>query len=244
MRRFCWGLGVKSSTYAKIRLLLLGKTVNKKIVTLTLLLIGLLAFTGCLDELTTEKKPEKKLLVGKADEQFHKRSQECFTEANYTGALHYDLKQLEEDLKYYKEQSAEIAVDYNDIGLDYDKLKDYNSSVLYYKKAIKIDNLVLKLTNPEKATTYYNLASSYDSLKRYDKALNYYLKSLSIKQKLEYKLITYQDIAKIYKRKKEDKQALLYYKNAFIVYKKLKEKDKAVGVNILENMKELEKRIK
>ena len=210
---------------------------NKKI--LTFLLVGLLGFTGCLDELVTEKKPEKKLLVGKADEHFHKLSQGCFNEGNYTGALHYDLKQLQEDLKYYKEQSAEIAVDYNDIGLDYDKLKEYNSSVIYYKKAIKIDNQVLKLTNPEKATTYYNLASSYDSLKLYDKALKYYLKSLRIKQKLEYKLITYQDVAKIYKRKKDDEKALIYYRNAFIVYKKLKEKDKAVGVNILESIEQL-----
>ena len=215
---------------------------SKKILTVTLLLVGLLGLTGCLEELNSEKKVEKKLLSGKADEGFYKRSQEYFQEANYTGALHYDRKQLEEDLKYYKEESAEIAVDYNNIALDYDKLKEYNNSIIYYRKAIKIDNKVLELKNPEKATTYYNLASSYDSLKLYDNALNYYLKSLGIKQKLKDKLVTYQNIAKIYKRKREDKKALLYYKNAFIVYKKLEPKDKAVGFNILENMEQLEKR--
>ena len=220
------------------------RNMSKKILTVVLVLAGLLGLTGCLDEFHSEKKVEKKLLSGKADESFHKRSQEYFEEANYTGALHYELKQLEEDLKYYKEQSAEIAVDYNNIALDYDKLKDYNRSIIYYQKAIKIDNKVLDVNNPEKATTYYNLASSYDTLKLYDKALNYYLKSLSIKPKLKDKLVTYQDIAKIYKLKKEDEKALLYYKNAFIVYRKIKEKDRAVGVNILENIEQLEKRKK
>jgi len=218
--------------------------VSKKILIVALSLIGLLGLTGCLDELNSDKKVEKKLLSGRANEGFYKHSEECFKEANYTGALHYERKQLEEDLKYYKEESAEIAVDYNNIALNYDKLKEYNNSIIYYQKALKIDNKVLDLKNPEKSTTYYNLASSYDSIEDYDKALNYYLKSLRIKQKLKYKLITYQDVAKIYKRKKDYKNALIYYKNAFIVYRKLEPKDKAVGVNILKNMEQLEKRKK
>ncbi len=206
-----------------------------------LLILTILLFTGCFDTLNKEQKVERKLLVGDANESYHKKADNYYKEANYKEALKYELKQLEEDLKYYRDISAEIAVDNNNIGLNYYKLKEYNQSILYYKKAIKIDNIVLDLDNYERGVTYYNIASAYNKIKEYDKALNYYLKSLKIKPRLEDKLVTYQDVAKIYNRKKEYNKALLYYKNAFIIYKKVKQQDRAVGVNILENIQQLEK---
>jgi len=211
---------------------------NKKLYFLAISL-NIILLTGCLKEETEENKVERKLLQGEASENFHQEAEKFFAEGDYRRALQSELQQLEEDLKYYKRESAEIAVDYNNIALNYDKLKEYNNSIIYYQKAIKIDNKVLELDNHEKSTTYYNIASSYESIKAYDKALNYYLKSLQIKAKPKEKLITYQDIAKIYQLKGDQDKALLYYKNAFIVYKRVEPKDKAIGVNILENMEAL-----
>jgi len=217
---------------------------SKKILTVSFLLVGMVVTTGCLDEFKEKKKIERKLLAGTPTEEYYEHSQEYFEEGNYTGALKYDFQQLEEDLKYYREESAEIALDYNNIALDYDKLKDYNNSITYYQKVIKIDNLVLEPNHPERATTYYNIASSYDSLKVYDKALNFYLKSLKIEKDSESIFITYQDIAKIYEHKESHKQALYYYQKALVLYKKSVKKDKAIGENLTESITALKQKIK
>jgi len=217
---------------------------SKKILTVALLLVGLVATTGCLDDFKDKEKVEHKLLKGTPDEQYYEHAQEYFEEGNYSEALKYDFKQLEEDLKYYTEKSAEIALNYNNIALDYDKLKDYNNSIKYYLKAVKIDNIVLDRDNPERATTYYNLASSYYSLKNYDEALKFYLKSLKIDKEPEDRLITYQDIAKIYEYKKSYKQALHYYQKALILYKKSNREDKITGLHIKESIQKLKMKIK
>ena len=217
---------------------------RKKILTVTLLLFGMVITSGCLDDFKEKKKVEKKLLTGTPTEEYYEQAQEYFEEGNYTGALQYDFKQLEEDLKYYKEQSAEIALDYNNIALDYDKLKDYNNSVSYYQKVIKIDNIVLDKDNPERATTYYNIASSYESLKLYNNALNFYLKSLKIDKDSESRLLTYYDIAKIYEETGNHKQALPYYQKALALYKKSIKKDQAMGENITQAITRLKQKTK
>ncbi len=217
---------------------------SKKILTVTLLMLGMVMVTGCLDELNEKKKVERKLLVGTPTEAYYEKAQEYFEEGNYTGALEFDLKQLEEDLKYYREESAEIALDYNNIALDYDKLKEYNHSISYYHKVIAIDDTVLEPNNPERATTYYNLASSYDDLKKYDNALHFYLKSLMIDQDSESILLTYYDIGKIYEAKKRYKEALLYYKKGLNLYNKSLKQERAMGENITQAIRRLEQKLK
>jgi tetratricopeptide (TPR) repeat protein len=217
---------------------------SKKILTVTLLLVGMVVITGCLDDFKEKTKVEKKLLTGTPNEEFYEHSQAFFEEGNYTGALIYDLKQLKEDLQYYPDISAEIALDYNNVALDYDKLKEYNKSITYYTKVIEIDNIVLDRDNLERATTYYNIASSYESLKLYDKALNFYIKSLNIERESENRLLIYQDIAKIYGYKKSYKQSLYYYQKALILYNKSTNQDKATGVNINESILNLKEKIK
>ncbi len=216
----------------------------KKCVYIKILSISLLLFTGCFDDFNRDKIVKKELLKGEANESYHKKADSFFDEGNYAEALKYELEQLKEDLKYYREDSAEIAVDYNYIALNYKKLKDYNRSITYYEKAIKIDNKVLDLTNPQKSIDYYNIASTYDAMRLYDKALDYYLKSLTIKPNQKDRLETYRDIGKIYKEKRDYRNSLIYYKNAFFLYKKLEPKDKALGVDILENIQEINKILK
>lgn len=204
----------------------------------------LLLLTGCFNNFERDKVEKKNLLKGDANESYHKEADRYYEEGNYSQALKYEFKQLEEDLKYYKDISAEIAVDYNNIGLNYLKLKDYNNSISYYQKAIKIDNIVLDLNNHERVVTYYNIASSFYAKKEINKALNYYIKLLKINPTLKERLDTYQQIGEIYKEKRDYQNSLLYYKNAFIIFRKVKPKDDAVGVNILESIIELEKIMK
>jgi len=194
---------------------------SKKILTVTLFLILLLGVTGCLEDFIEEEKVERTLLKGSPTEEYYIKSQKYFIESNYSEALQYDFKQLEEDLKYFKEQSAEIAVDYNNIGLDYKKLKKYEDALSYYKKALYIDNIVLSKKSIEKATTYYNIASSYASLGDYNTSLIYFKKSLTIDTNKEKRVASYQEIGTIYEQIKAYKLSFFYYKKALEIQKKL-----------------------
>jgi len=153
---------------------------NIKFLTTSILVIFSFFFTACLTDNKESKEQVKSLLTGEPSEKYHMLSQKYFKEGEYRKALKYNIKQLNEDLKYYKKESSEIALDYNDIGLNYDKLKEYTRAIEYYQKAIQIDNIILDDNNTERATTYFNLASSHDALDNYDEALEYYLKALAI----------------------------------------------------------------
>jgi len=153
-----------------------------KFLSRTIFVSSLFFFTACLTDTTETKESTKVLLKGEPSEKFYKLSQKYFEEGEYKKALEYDIKQLNEDLKYYREESLEIALDYNNIGLDYDELKRYTEAIAYYEKAIKIDDITLEENSTERATTYFNLASSQDAIENYDEALKYYLKALAIEK--------------------------------------------------------------
>jgi tetratricopeptide (TPR) repeat protein len=216
----------------------------KKILTVAILLFGVFGLSGCLENFQEEKKIEKKLLTGTADESNHKKAETYFQEANYSEALKYDLKQLEEDLLYYREKSAEIALDYNDIGLDYAKLKKYKKALEYYTKAMNIDNVVLTATSIEKATTYYNIATSYQSLKDYPNALLYYNKALEIDQDKENIIASYQEIGMVHEKTKLYRLSFDFYKKALELQEKLYNKDDERIFTTKEKLRELGKLLK
>jgi len=153
---------------------------NIKLLSRAIVILFSFFFTACLSDTTESKKPVKVLLKGTPSEEHHLLAQKYLQEGEYRKVLEHEIKQLNEDLKYYEEERAEIALDYNDIGLAYDNLKEYSRAIEYYQKAIKIDDIVLENNSSERATTYFNLASSYDTLENYNKALHYYLKASTI----------------------------------------------------------------
>jgi len=217
---------------------------SKKILTVTLFLPLLVGVTGCLESFKEEKKVKRVLLKGSPTEEYYQDSQKYFLDGNYSEALKYDFKQLEEDLKYFQDQSAEIAVDYNNIGLDYKKLKEYGKALEYYKKAMKIDNRVLSAKSIEKATTYYNIASSYASLKDYNNSLAYFEKSLSIDTDKEKILASYQEIATIYEKNKAYALAFTYFKKALNLQEKLYKKEDEAFLRIKSKLQELGQKLK
>jgi len=219
-------------------------SMNKKILTATLFLILFLTLTGCLDTFEEEKKVERVLLKGSPSEENYQQSQKYFLEGNYSEALKYDEKQLEEDLRYFKEQSAEIAVDYNNIGLDYDNLKEYNKALEYYKKAMKIDEIVLPQNSIERATTYYNIASSYASLEEYNLSLDYFHKTLKIDIYEENVVASYQEMGTIYEKTKNYKRSFHYYTKALKLQEKLYPKEDEKIFTTKSKLRELGKHLK
>ena len=65
---------------------------------------------------------------------------------------------------------------YYNMGVAYEKLKDYENAINSYKKAIKI--------NPNYDKAYYNMGVAYGKLKDYENAINSYKKAIEIDPKL------------------------------------------------------------
>jgi len=222
---------------------------TKQILLISIILGVSLSVVGCNENSEKKASLSQPLLKGKSDQSNYEMAQKFFNEGDYKQALAYDMKQLQVDLKYYKEQSAEISLDYNNIGLDYDELEAYNKAVEYYSKAMEIDNIVLDKNSTERATTYYNIASSYDALGENNNSLTYYFKALEIDKMVsgEYHedvLSSYLDIAKLYDKTEKYTSALTYYKKALKVQEKLYEKDDPDTKVTQRIIEELEKKVK
>ena len=200
--------GVHSNGYSLVR----------KLLTSVILVVSLCSFWACSDDKNSTKETKTTLLKEEPSGKHAELSQKYFEEGEFKKALDEDKKQLAEDLKYYKKQSPEIALDYNNIGLDYDELKEYTKAIEYYKKAMEIDEKTLDKNSTERSTTYYNFASSNDALGNYDEALKYYLKALNI-DKIglgEFSrdvLDEYENIAKIYEKIGKIDLSIEYYQN-------------------------------
>lgn len=184
-----------------------------------ILLFFTLFLTACNDEHKEPLTPKRVLLEGNASIENHNHAQIYFKEGEYEKALEYDIKQLEEDLKYYKEISLEIASDYNDIGLDYDEIKNYDKALEYYLKTMKIDEVVLEENSTECATTFYNVAATYDALHQYSNAIKYYSKALIIDESLlgayhPEVLAEYESLALVYEHISKYKLSLKYWKKS------------------------------
>jgi tetratricopeptide (TPR) repeat protein len=207
--------------YDKIRKYTLGVIIMPKtqITFITILLLCILLFTACNDEKKETLTQKRVLLEGNASEEYYHLAQKYFADGEYEKALALDLKQLEEDLKYYKEISLEIALDYNNIGLDYDELKNHEKALDYYLKTIKIDEITLEENSTERSTTYYNVASTYDALEQYPKAIEYYEKALELDKVLlgaynEDVLSEYEGLAIAYGKILKPKLSLKYWKKS------------------------------
>ena len=215
----------------------------QKLLPLTPLLIVIGCFIGCGDLNSASSTQPLKLRTGTPSEENHQKAEASFYDFNFTDALAYDKAQLTEDLTYFREESAEIALDYNNIALDYAKLKEFNLSLEFYQKAMLIDTKVLDLNNTERLTTFYNIASTYESLKVYKQAEAYYLKSLEGSKNKEQIFMSFQDIARVYTKEKKYEDAILYYQKALNMELNLNRKDNSRAV-IEALIIDLKKRIK
>lgn len=191
-------------------------------------------FIACNEEQKASKTLTQTPLEANASEENYHLAQKHFNEGEYEKALAFDLKQLEEDLKYYEAMSLEIALDYNNIGLDYDELKKPKKALEYYLKTMKIDNIRLEENSTERSSTYFNIATTYNNLGEYAKAIDYYLKALKIDEKSLGKehpevLAEYESLAIVYGNFLKPNLSLKYWK------KSLGYKEKKYGKYSLES---------
>ena len=68
---------------------------------------------------------------------------------------------------------------YNNIGIIYNKLKEYNIAEKYFNKAIKYYIKALEL-DPHNYITNYSIASSFYKKENYDNAIKYSKKAISL----------------------------------------------------------------
>ena len=216
---------------------------------LFILLLVTFFFTACN---FGEKEPleaKKILLEGNASEENYTIAQKHFIDGEYEQALAFHLKQLEEDLKYYEEVSLEIASDYNNIGLDYDELKNYEKALEYYLKTMKIDEIRLEQNSTERSTTFYNVAAAYDALEQYSNAIKYYEKALAIDEMLQgvYHpdiLAEYEGLAIAYKNILKPTLSLKYWKKS-LAFKEHEYDKYSLDTNeTREKVEELEEQLK
>ena len=141
-------------------------------------------------------------------------------------ACNYDLA-----LKYYNRalhiaeknnDSVDIVISYNYIGMVYSKKNDYDKTLDLYNKVLTICKAKLGEEHTNVAVSYNNIGSVHHAKSDYDKALDYYTKALTIqKAKLGEEhtdvALSYNNIGSIYYEKDEYDKTLEYHNKALTI---------------------------
>lgn len=104
--------------------------------------------------------------------------------AQYKTALKYYQEALTIREKLFKTDCPDIAVSYNDIGIEYGHLGMYEQALEYHQKSLKIKRRVFGDEHLETAITYNNIGVLFMSTGNYDKALKYCLNAHEIEKKV------------------------------------------------------------
>lgn len=149
-------------------------------------------------------------------------------ESNYVKAQSIFTKGLELKMELYGEESIEIAIAYNIIGLAFNTVKKDNQKAKeYYNKSIAIFLKVCQGENHEElARPYHNLAFLYEENNEYELAEYYHMKSLEIRRRLsgeEHKETAwnYNSIAHFYRDRKDYVKAEEYYEKSMALRMKI-----------------------
>jgi tetratricopeptide (TPR) repeat protein len=89
---------------------------------------------------------------------------------NQKEALKYKKHALEIQRKLYSENHRIIARSLHNIGISYYKLKDYNSALIYFEQAFKIQCQLIGETSPDKSTIFSNIIVCIAKLRRFQEA--------------------------------------------------------------------------
>lgn len=82
------------------------------------------------------------------------------------------------------EKGEQTAGAYNNIGVVYYNLSEYDDALKYYGKALEIRKKVLGAKHPDTANSYNNIGIVYYDLGKYKDALKYYKDALKIQEKV------------------------------------------------------------
>ena len=82
--------------------------------------------------------------------------------------------------KIFGEEHADVAASYNNLGIVYQDLGQYNEAKEYYEKALIIKKKIFGEEHAAVATSYNNLGSVSQDLGQYNEAKEHYEKALII----------------------------------------------------------------
>ena len=158
--------------------------------------------------------------------------------AYYEESIEVNLRfiQLSEETNGQNETTADA---YNNIGVVYDYLGDYDKALEYYNKALKISKAVLGENHRDTAMSYGNIGVVYDNLGDYDKALEFKNKALEIQKDVLGEnhpdtAMSYGNIGNVYSDLGDYDKALEYYFKALEIRKDVlgeKHPDTAISYN-------------
>jgi tetratricopeptide (TPR) repeat protein len=148
---------------------------------------------------------------------------------DYKEELKYRLRASEISEKILGEYHVDTISSYNDIGIVYYFIGEYDKALEYYEKALEIKEAIYGEYNLSNATSYNNIGLIYyHHYGDYDKALEYYLKALSLWEDFLGKddtntAISYNNVGEVYNAKGDYDKALEYH------FKALKIREKVFG---------------
>ena len=117
-------------------------------------------------------------------------------------------------LSLLAEKEIEQAKAYNQIGLLYSSLEDYDKARSQYLTIINNDRNTSELYQKYKGYALHNMGSSYLYEKNYNKAVEYFLKASKLNRPDKEQFVTYFDLGKCYEAKGELSLAVDYYRKA------------------------------
>ncbi|MEM1312904.1 MAG: tetratricopeptide repeat protein, partial [Patescibacteria group bacterium] len=101
----------------------------------------------------------------------------------YLGEFSIALKEYQMCLNYYKtinSKHPKIAVAYNNIAFTHMKIQDYDSSILYHRKALRIRLNTLPENHPQVISSYNGMGIVYTVNEQYDSAEFYFKKCVQL----------------------------------------------------------------
>ena len=104
------------------------------------------------------------------------------SKGEYTVAIHYYEKAIENLLKIVSSNDPTLATSYNNIGTAYECMGEYSKALEMHDKALEIRKRALPSNHPDLAQSYNNLGAVYYQLQEHRKALSCYEKGLVLFQ--------------------------------------------------------------
>ena len=139
--------------------------------------------------------------------------------AKYEEAMPIVQEKLELDRKVFGERTAEVAINYNNIGAVYSHQGNYSAALEYYGKNLDILLEIFGERHPDVATSYNNIGYVYSCQGNYSAALEHYGKALDIRLEIFGErhhdvAISYNNIGAVYDSQGNYSAALEYYSKA------------------------------
>lgn len=144
--------------------------------------------------------------------------------SNFEKAVHHFIESLKIKEKIYTTDSPEhkklISTSYNNIGLVFERIKNYDEAIVYYNKAL---SAAIPIGDSALLAQYYNnIGVAYDRKEMYEEALKYYLNAAAImetRRKGNPLARIYSNLGIIYQNMDESQKALEYSQKALEIFK-------------------------